>query len=1050
MAAPPRTVPSPAWAWNATKITNATNTTGGEAGAPPSLEAWLAFQVTITTNTTVVLACLLVFGLAQSRCAHVYKTRWTFGVSHGMIAPAGNAVTWVWHTLSITNDQIFRHAGLDALAITMLVEMALQLFVVFMVLNTSVLMFGFGKMSIINFCFGDDRLWGHWSLAVLMVVATMGLIRHHWHEFSTNRRRYMLELRDACTPTQGDLTTSTIPILALHGRAVVVDGVPRWINHADDPDQALYDFFERMFPGQVDSAVMYRDPGSELTELLEERDETQQRYESALASRRAALDKGKDEAKYKAPTLSVRQLKKKAKAAAAAAQLAAAKAKAAADSVAAKAKLSSGPTSSEQDAEGEQEKKEDSTRTVSSKKGNKKGMTMCEGILELELAAIERKLGALPAKDVSDYAVFEENCGFVVFFTSVGRATACQMMLTTPWDKAKEDGPMKKRTAPHLKITPAPEPRDLIHENIGKNTFSVLGCIKLRALVFRIASYWLLFFWLIPVTAIAALTQLDVLEKYFPFISVITSIEVVRGFLTGFLPTFALVQFMSFLPKIFAWMAKSEGKRSWTEVDEAASQKYIMFQIINVLFVSALAGGIIETFDKISQDTYALISILGEAMPGQYFFFTSYIMLLAFGVYPLELVQAAGLVLKKIKMKRATGARAWTAAASPPLISGGYAKQYGYIMLAFAISMEFATLAPMILPFSVIFFCVSSLVLRHHIYYMYDTKQEGMGRIWPWLMFCICAIMIICLLTLLGVFFSRQSVWQGILMWPVIGAVAVFYHFEAKKHALSFTTLSLQEMKKSENTRTKRLDVQVSSQSYAWMVNASGAARGPYQTRAEINRASNVSVNMPAAHAYLHPAILRHRLGALQVMSAAEEKRAYQNIQKANQIAGMQPHSKRADTLRLKKKVDVSLFGKTFVAKSSAVRRSSFRTPVPSPLASLEHRDVDIELADASAADASAADALAAADPNIQKEDSTEAKGEEKKVWWDITAGMESGALPLQEQVEEETAIFLFRSRGLVWLGSMGLAISFIVGTFGFYADHIRNEPRETSCPQPQ
>ena len=53
-----------------------------------------------------------------------------------------------------------------------------------------------------------------------------------------------------------------------------------------------------------------------------------------------------------------------------------------------------------------------------------------------------------------------------------------------------------------------PEPRDLIHENIGKNTFSVLGCIKLRALVFRIASYWLLFFWLIPVTAIAALQNL--------------------------------------------------------------------------------------------------------------------------------------------------------------------------------------------------------------------------------------------------------------------------------------------------------------------------------------------------------------------------------------------------------------------------------------------------------------------------------------------------------------------------------------------------------------
>ena len=224
-------------------------------------------------------------------------------------------------------------------------------------------------------------------------------------------------------------------------------------------------------------------------------------------------------------------------------------------------------------------------------------MTMCEGILKLELSAIEQKLAGLPT-DVSDYPVFEENVGFVVFCTSVGRAMALQMMLTTPWDKAKEDGPVKLRTAPKLKIAPAPEPRDLIHENIGKKTFSILGCIKLRVLIFRIASYWLLFFWAIPVTAITALTQLDVLEKYFPFISIITQIDVVRSFLIGLLPTFALVLFMSFLPKIFAWMAKSEGKRSWTEVDEAASQKYIMFQIINVLFVSALAGGIIETFGR--------------------------------------------------------------------------------------------------------------------------------------------------------------------------------------------------------------------------------------------------------------------------------------------------------------------------------------------------------------------------------------------------------------------------------------------------------------------
>ena len=79
-------------------------------------------------------------------------------------------------------------------------------------------------------------------------------------------------------------------------------------------------------------------------------------------------------------------------------------------------------------------------------------------------------------------------------------------------------------------------------------------------------------------------------------------------------------------------------------------------------------------------------------------------MLMAFAVYPLELVRVGDLLFKKIKMKRTKTTRQWEAASAAPLITGGYAKQYGYIMLAFAITLEFATVAPLLLPFGVLFF----------------------------------------------------------------------------------------------------------------------------------------------------------------------------------------------------------------------------------------------------------------------------------------------------------------------------------------------------------
>ena len=56
------------------------------------------------------------------------------------------------------------------------------------------------------------------------------------------------QLRDAATPKRLDKTISTISALAIHGRTVVVQGLPTWLNKADDPDAELYVFINVLFP----------------------------------------------------------------------------------------------------------------------------------------------------------------------------------------------------------------------------------------------------------------------------------------------------------------------------------------------------------------------------------------------------------------------------------------------------------------------------------------------------------------------------------------------------------------------------------------------------------------------------------------------------------------------------------------------------------------------------------------------------------------------------------------------------------------------------------
>ena len=148
---------------------------------------------------------------------------------------------------------------------------------------------------------------------------------------------------------------------------------------------------------------------------------------------------------------------------------------------------------------------------------------------------VEEKLNQMH-KNISEFTTYEENTGYVVFLTAVGRSMAVQTLLTTPWEKLVDNGMSKFRTAPELTVKCAPEPRDIVHDNVGANTYRKYTlCLNIspRVVVMRCLSFLLLLFWAIPVALITALTQLDTLERYLPFIKLLTQFPVVRNFLSG-------------------------------------------------------------------------------------------------------------------------------------------------------------------------------------------------------------------------------------------------------------------------------------------------------------------------------------------------------------------------------------------------------------------------------------------------------------------------------------------------------------------------------------
>eukprot|EP00808_Paulinella_micropora_P003997 g18773.t1 len=113
-------------------------------------------------------------------------------------------------------------------------------------------------------------------------------------------------------------------------------------------------------------------------------------------------------------------------------------------------------------------------------------------------------------------------------------------------------------------VRAAPDPKDMIWTNVGIDSYMR----AVRTLLVSIAVFLLIFFYIIPVSFISALTSLTTLSRLLPFLEpLLDATPALRGFLEGVLPTLALTIFLSILPIILQTLAvykgvvcRSEGK----------------------------------------------------------------------------------------------------------------------------------------------------------------------------------------------------------------------------------------------------------------------------------------------------------------------------------------------------------------------------------------------------------------------------------------------------------------------------------------------------------
>ncbi|KAJ0233631.1 CSC1-like protein ERD4 [Hirschfeldia incana] len=338
----------------------------------------------------------------------------------------------------------------------------------------------------------------------------------------------------------------------------------------------------------------------------------------------------------------------------------------------------------------------------------------------------------------------------------------------------------------HWTVTEAPEPRQLIWENLKIKFFSR---IVRQYLIYFVVAITILFY-MVPIAFVSAITTLENLQKTLPFLKPIVEIGFIRTILESYLPQIALIVFLAMLPKFLMFLSKSEGIPSQSHAVRAASGKYFYFSVLNVFIGVTLAGSLFQNLKDLEEKPNSIVTVLATSLPKNATFFLTYVALKFFVGYGLELSRIIPLIIFHLKKKylcktEAEVKEAWY----PGDLS--YATRVPSDMLILTITFCYSVIAPLILVFGVIYFGLGWLVLRNQALKVYVPAYESYGRMWPHIHTRILAALFLFQLVMFGYLGVKLFVW-AILLVPLIFISLLFGYVCRQKFYKGFEHTALE------------------------------------------------------------------------------------------------------------------------------------------------------------------------------------------------------------------------------------------------------------------
>ncbi|CAO2650083.1 Nn.00g013750.m01.CDS01 [Neocucurbitaria sp. VM-36] len=239
----------------------------------------------------------------------------------------------------------------------------------------------------------------------------------------------------------------------------------------------------------------------------------------------------------------------------------------------------------------------------------------------------------------------------------------------------------------------------------------------------------MIIFFAIPVAFVGLISNINYLADRFSWLEWILKIpKVILGVVTGLLPAVLLAVLMALVPIVCRLMAKLAGYVTYSQIELKTQTWYFAFQVVQVFLVATMSSAITSVINDILKNPGMVLSLLATYLPKASNFYVCYFLLLGLSFAASTLLNIGGFVVVVLLGRILPGNTPRKIFEKLTKLSApSWGSEFPKWTNLAVIAITYSGIAPLILGFATLGFCLIYIAFRYNFLYVYETNIDTKG-----------------------------------------------------------------------------------------------------------------------------------------------------------------------------------------------------------------------------------------------------------------------------------------------------------------------------------